>query len=281
MVRTAFRRFWIIHAQPKPKMKRLIVGCITIVMISAAVFSQKAIKPWSEWNRKEAEKILNDSAWSQSQTESQSQQASDVPTNMGDTRGREEAVRNVATNASISFHVRLFTARPIRQAYVRLLQLAETATPDAGAAEKMAAWANLAADDRIIVTVSCTGDDRSLARVARTLRGAKLDDLKTLVYLERKDGKRVALTDYAAPAKDLFGARFTFPRTFDGQPFITADSGVIRFHAEYSPGPPEAATPTSGRSSSGTTTRPEQPYKLRLDVKFKIADMIYNGELEY
>jgi hypothetical protein len=265
------------------KMKRLIVGCIAIVMASAVVFSQKAIKPWSEWNRKDAEKILNDSAWSQSQTDSQSQsqQASDTPTNMGDTRGREEAVRNVTTNASISFHVRFFSARPIRQAYVRLLQLAETTPSDPAAAEKMTAWANLAADDRIIVTVSCTGDDRSLGRVIRTFRNAKLDDLKTAVYLERKDGKRAALTDYAAPAKDLFGARFTFPRAIDGQPFITSDSGIIRFHAEYSPGLPEATTPTAGRGTSGTTTRPEQPYKLRLDLKFKIAEMIYNGELEY
>ena len=267
-------------------MKRLIVGCMTIVVASAAVFSQKTIKPWSEWNRKDAEKILNDSAWSQSQTESQSQsqsqsqQASDTPTNMGDTRGREEAVRNVTTNASISFHVRFFSARPIRQAYVRLLQLSETTTPDASAAERMTEWANLAADDRIIVTVSCTGDERSLGKVIRTLRGAKLDDLKTLVYLERKDGKRVALTDYAAPAKDLFGARFTFPRAVDGQPFIMPDSGIIRFHAEYSPGLPEATMPAA-RGTSGTTTRPEQPYKLRLDVKFKTAEMVYNGELEY
>jgi len=262
--------------------KRPLVGFIAIVLTSVAVFPQKGIKPWSEWNRKDAEKILNDSAWSQSQTESQSQsqQASDTPTNMGDTRGREEAVRNVTTNASISFHVRFFSARPVRQAYVRLLQLSESTPPDASAAERMTAWANLAADDRIIVTVSCTGDERSLGKVFRTLRNAKLDDLKTLVYLERKDGKRVALTDYAAPAKDLFGARFTFPRIVDGSPFVTPDSGTLRFHAEYSPGLPEATTPTA-RGASGTTTRPEQPYKLRLDLKFKIAEMIYNGELEY
>src|SRR5262249_52376481 len=153
---------------------------------SVAVFPQKGIKPWNEWNRKDAEKILNDSAWSQSQTESQSQsqQASDTPTNMGDTRGREEAVRNVTTNASISFHVRFFSARPVRQAYVRLLQLSETTPPDVSTAERMTEWANLAADDRIIVTVSCTGDERSLGKVFRTLRNAKLDDLKTLVYLE-------------------------------------------------------------------------------------------------
>jgi hypothetical protein len=262
------------------KMKRLIVGCIAISVASVGVFSQKATKPWSEWNRKEAEKILNDSAWSQSQSETQGQQASDTPTNMGDTRGREEAVRSVATNASISFHVRFFSARPIRQAYVRLLQLSETTPADASAAEKMTAWANLAADDRIIVTVSCTGDERSLGKVFRTLRNAKLDDLKTTVYLERKDGKRVALTDYAPPAKDIFGARFTFPRTVDGQPFITTDGGVIRFHAEYAPRLIDTNAPTSG-GTSGAPKSSEQPYKMRLDVKFKTAEMIYNGELEY
>jgi len=264
------------------QMKRPIVVCIAIVVATVGVFSQKATKPWNEWNRKDAEKVLNDSAWSQSQTESQNQnqQPSDAPTNMGDTRGREEAVRNVTTNASINFHVRFFTARPIRQAYVRLLQLSETAPPDADAAEKMNAWANLAADDRIIVTVSCTGDDRFLSKVARTLSGAKLDDLRTVVYLERKDGKRVALTDYAPPAKDLFGARFTFPRTVDGQPFLTSDSGMVRFHAEYAPRLMDPSM-TASSATSGSSKSPEQPYKLRLDVKFKIAEMIQNGELEY
>ena len=264
------------------KMRTFIVGAMAIAFISGGAFSQKSIKSWKEWNRKDAEKILNESPWSQTQSERQGAQSSDVPTNMGDTRGREEAVRNVTSSAGMSFRVRFFTARPVRQAYVRLLQLAETRT-DAAANEKMEAWANLAADDRIIVTVACSGDERSLATVLRTLRSAKLEAMRNAVYLERKDGKRVAVADYTPPAQDVFGARFIFPRTLDGQPFVSLDSGTIQFHAEYDPKLLEAAAPatTGQRTTATTNNRAEQPYKLRIDMKFKIAEMIYNGELEY
>ena len=107
---------------------------LTIVAVAAlltvAAFAQKQTKPWKEWNKKEAEKILNDSAWSHAQTESATSQSSEVPTNFGDTRGREDSVRTTATSASVTFHVRFFSARPVRQAYVRMLELAESA-PDA------------------------------------------------------------------------------------------------------------------------------------------------------
>ena len=250
------------------------------ILLAAATVAQKQVKPWKEWNRKEAEKIFNDSAWSRAQTERASSQSSaDVPANFGDTRGREDSVRNVSTSASVTFNVRLFSARPIRQAYVRMLELGETA-PDAAAIEKMEMWANLQADDRIIVAVSCTGDQQLLGRIISTLRNATTSDLKKSIYLERNDGKRVLLTDYAPPARDIFGARFTFPRTIDGQPFLTADAGLLRFYVEYEPKIPDANIAQTGSRQSSSSNRPS-PYKLKLDLKFKPAEMIYNGELEY
>src|SRR5207245_9734649 len=145
-------------------MNRGLIVVIVTALLTIAAFAQKQTKPWKEWTRKEAEKILSDSAWSRTQTESESSGSSDVTTNFGDTRGREEAVRSNATNRGLAFHVRFFTARPVRQAYVRMLELGET-PPDAAAAEKMDAWANLPADDRIIVTVSFEGDPRFVSRV--------------------------------------------------------------------------------------------------------------------
>src|SRR4030095_14691385 len=88
--------------------------------------------------------------------------------------------------------------------------------------------------DAIIVTVACESSDaRYLRGVKQAFESAVTDVLKNTVYLERKDGKRVFLGEYIPPGKDVFGARFMLPRTLDGQPFITSDGGVIRFHAEY------------------------------------------------
>lgn len=254
------------------------------LLTATGTFAQKQPKPWSEWSKKDAEKILADSPWSQTQTETDTSEMVYTPTNPGDTRSREtQGTTNQAT--SVKFHIRFFSARPVRQAYVRLLELSQTQPPDSGTTEKRHAWANLEASDSIIVTVACESNDaRYVRRVKQAFESAVTDVLKNTVYLERKDGKRVFLGEYIPPGKDVFGARFMFPRTLDGQPFVTADGGVIRFHAEYenkisadSAEPPASRTGRQAASSplSGNSS------KFRLDMRFKLAEMMYDGVLEY
>jgi hypothetical protein len=256
-------------------MNKTALALLTCLLLTTVAVSQKELKPWKQWNRKEAEKVLNDSPWSHSQTETTSSQSAEVTSNFGDTRGREDNARTTAGSPSVTLQVRFFTAKPIRQAYVRMLELADT-PPDPANLEKMEAWANLAADDRIIVTLASIGDQRAAGRIAGALRRATAEELKSTVFLERNDGKRVALVEYAAPGKDVFGARLTFPRTVDGQPFLSGDSGSVRFHIEYTPATPDATMQTNSRPGN----RPDA-YKLKLDMKFKVTDMMYHGELEY
>jgi len=259
-------------------MKKSFIFLVACLVMVTAASAQKQLKSWKEWNRKEAEKIFNDSPWSHTQTETASSQQADVNTNFGDTRGREDAVRNVSTSTSVTLHVRFFSARPIRQAYVRMLQTAAT-PPDATGVERMEAWASLPPDERIIVALAYTGDQRADARIAGALRRATTEDMKSSVFLERADGKRVSLAEYTAPSKDVFGARFIFPRTLEGQPFLSADAGTIHFHIEYVPKMPEAsAAPQT--NARGATAVPDS-YKLKVDAKFKVADMMYGGAIEY
>jgi len=75
-------------------------------------------------------------------------------------------------------------------------------------------------------------------------------------YLERNDGKKIFLEEYIPPGKDGFGARFIFLRALNGQPFITKETSEIHFATQYSE-------------------------TLKIDRRFKVADMIYKGELEY
>jgi hypothetical protein len=44
------------------------------------------------------------------------------------------------------------------------------------------------------------------------------------------------LEEYVPPGKDGCGARFIFLRELDGQPFITKDTGEVRFYAEFAKG---------------------------------------------
>src|SRR5204863_2541227 len=83
--------------------------------------------------------------------------------------------------------------------------------------------------------VACESTDRRfLGRAMQAFNSAVTSVLKNSAYLERGDGKRVFLGSYVPPTgKDVFGARFVFPRSLDGQPFLATDSGSLRFHAEY------------------------------------------------
>ena len=273
-------------------MNKMIVAAV-VILISAGAFAQKQQKPWIEWSKKEAQKILDDSAWSQTQVETDTSEMFYTPTATTQTgtannQGRgDQGATNQATN--VTFRIRLFSARPIRQAYVRMLELEQAQPSEQAVAEKRRAWANLRADDRIIVAVSYQSPDRRyLGRVSQAFNSAVTAVLKNSTYLERKDGKRVFLSEYVPPSKDPFGARFIFPRTIDGQPFIAADSGAIRFHSEYenkfaldSAGNPEGTTSRGATRQTNGTIQSQSPFKIKLDMKFKIADLMYNGELEY
>ncbi|HYY41252.1 MAG TPA: hypothetical protein VE775_00885, partial [Pyrinomonadaceae bacterium] len=101
-------------------------------------------------------------------------------------------------------------------------------------------------------------DQRTGGKVLQALSSAETSTLKNDAYLERKDGKRLFLQEYVKPGKDGFGGRFIFPRNVDGKPFLMPDSGEVRFHAEL-----------------GTNK------EFKVDRRFRIADMMYAGTLEY
>src|SRR5215831_442025 len=268
-------------------MKTIIV-LLAIMFLVTGSLAQKAQKPWGEWSRKDAEKILSSSPWSQVQTETDTSEMFYSPTTMGDTHSRES---QGATNQAITvkYYIRLFTARPIRQAYVRLLELEKSQADDA-AAEKRRAWANLGASDSVIVAVACESSDRRyLGRAMQEFNSAVTAVLKNNAYLERNDGARVFLAEYIPPGKDVFGARFVFPRVVNGEPFITNKGGSFRFHAEYeSKTNVDQSNNPSGETSRRATTNPSagggqapSAFKFKLDMKFKVADMLYNGDVEY
>jgi hypothetical protein len=82
------------------------------------------------------------------------------------------------------------------------------------------------------------------------------DVLKNNTYVETKKGQRVFLTDYKAPINDGIGAKFIFPRTSSGDPFLTPESGELRFYSELTK-------------------------NLILNMKFKVAELVWDGVLEY
>jgi hypothetical protein len=275
-------------------MPRLSAILFLVIFLSFNAAAQKPEKPWVEWSLKEAQKILDDSPWGRTQTETDTSEMFYSPTATPVTASAnattQDRAAQGATNqaTSVKFRIRFFTAKPIRQAFVRLLESQNQL--DKARTEKMRAWADLHTDEYIIVAVSYEATDRRyLGRVDQAFESAVTAVLKDSTYLERRDGKRLFLSEYKPPKKDGLGAHFIFPRILDGQPFLTADSGSIRFHSEYqNQSALDPALTTNGQSSrtgntrqSSSSIQPGSPFKFKLDMRFKVSEMMYGGVLEY
>jgi len=220
--------------------------------------AQKKSNSWTEWSKKEAEKVLTSSPWAQTQVETDVTEMFFTPTSpRGGAPNAASRAAQGATNqeVNVSYHIRLFSARPIRQALARLYQLQEN--PNEEELRGLTEFANAVPSNVIIVAVTYeSSDKRALGRLLQLFGSAITATLKNKVYLERKDGTRLFLQEYVPPGKDGFGARFVFPRFVDERPFIKEDTGEVRFYAEFAE-------------------------SVKLNMRFSVSQMMYNDRLEY
>lgn len=245
-------------------MKKLsfsILLLATVVVLTTN--AQKKLKPWQEWSRKDAETILNDSAWGKTQTETDLSELMFRPQGAPDARTgvsnsdplRDE--RGGATNqaTTVKYRIRFLSAKPVRQAFARLIAL-DQPTEDPKVKMYMNDFVERKFDKWIAVTLDVESRDERFSRpVQQALTTATTASLKNQTYLERNDGKRLFLHMYQAPGPDGLGAKFIFERIVDERPFLNSDSDEVRFITEVG--------------------------KLKLDKPFKVAQMMYDGKLEY
>ncbi|HEX7332864.1 MAG TPA: hypothetical protein VF290_15270, partial [Pyrinomonadaceae bacterium] len=222
------------------------------------------------------EKILNHSAWGQTQTETDTTEMVYTPTTAGGgTTGstRSENIRGGltdrqtvnnsrvaqgATNQAISvnYHVRLLSAKPVRQAFMRVMELTQK-NLDQDTLKGLRSFVERDFSDYIAVAVTFDSTDgRYSGPALQAFASATLGTLKNKTYLERKDGKRLFLMDYHTPINDGLGAKFIFPRLVDERNFLNADSGSFRFYSEVS-------------------------NSIKLNVTFRMSELMYDGQLEY
>ena len=228
---------------------------------------------WPKWDKGKVNKMLNSSPWAQTQTDTDTSELTYSPTTAGTSSigqpdatsgGSPSAGRAVQNNRTdrgatnqamnVNYHVRFLSARPIRQAFARMIEIQEKDRP--GVRDELGPFVQRDFGDFIVVAVTFdASDNRFAGPVLQTFISATTGTLKNQVYLERSDGKRLFLIDYKPPINDGLGAKFIFPRNVDGQPFLT-NEGDVRFFAQLSD-------------------------KIALSTKYKLHDMSYEGKLEY
>lgn len=249
-------------------MRRVVCGSLLLALFAGSVFAQKT-KPWTEWSEKEAAKILNDSPWGQTQVEGKTETPSPSSAITAVTAPRRDTERVMSsgdanriesgqpkTDTTVRYRARFLSAKPVRSAFARLLLL-QKAEADENLSAQLQGFVDRDFSDYVVVVVTAEAADARMAGPAmRIFTTATTELLKDKVYLERKDGKRLELADYRPPGPDGMGAKFVFMRNLEGQPFLTADSDNVRFFAQLTD-------------------------KTKLNVRYRVSDMIYDGKLEY
>lgn len=235
----------------------LLLACL--IGFSTSTQGQNKSDAWTSWTKKDAEKLLTSSPWAQTQVETDLSEMFYTPTSQNRgapnsaARAREGALNQ---EVGISYHIRFFSARPIRQALARLYQIQQQPKTEEEL-KGLENFANAVPANVIIVTVTYeSSDGRAAGRVMQLFESAITATLKNKAYLERKDGTRLFLEEYVPPGRDGFGARFIFPRMYQERPFITADAGEVRFYAEFAD-------------------------SMKLNMRFSVSQMKYNDQLEY
>lgn len=244
-------------------MRRVVFTSLLLALCACSAFAQRT-KSWTELSEKEAAKILNDSPWGQTQTEgeeSRPEQTSAItqvaaPRSADRQMQREGEAPETKPSRVVKFRMRFLSAKPVRGAFARFVML-KKGEADEALATQLQGFVDRDFGDYVVVAVMAeAADPKIVGPMMQFLTTATPDVLKDKVYLERKDGKRLTLADYRPPGPDGMGAKFVFMRTLEGQPFLTAESDNVRFFAQFNE-------------------------KMKLNVKYKVSDMMYDGKLEY
>jgi len=251
----------------------LSLAAIGLLLATALTVSgQKDNKSWMELPKRDAERMLADSAWSQTQVDTDASEMFYSPTRQGSASpGRpnvtiptgQQSINNnradrgaVNQVVNVSYRICFLSARPIRQAFAKMI-LSRQHDPDDRLVAQLQAFVERDFSPYIVIAVAVeSNDQRFSGPIMQAINSANTGTLKNNAYLERQDGKRLFLSEYIAPIADGLGAKFIFPRLVDGLPFLSADSGTVRFFAQFND-------------------------SFKLNMTYKVGDMIFDQKLEY
>jgi hypothetical protein len=243
---------------------RRTISLIALIWIAALSFQSSGLaqwdkKPYSGWDEKQAAKVLNDSPWGQTQT------ATDTSMMFDTGRRLDSGQSRVADVTDLNFRIRLLSAKPIRQALTRVLELQSKGPLDEQFASRLKAFAAADFPDYVVVAVLCEASRPStkLNEATALLNKLTTSELKNNTYLLVKGGHRIPVQEYQSPKRDGFGAKFIFPRQVDGKPLLTADSGEILFYSDLN-------------NAFSFNNKP-----FALSMRFNVKEMMYEGKLEY
>lgn len=259
----------------RPQTYRLAVLAMVALLLfmTIAASAQKETYSWMELPRKDAERLLTNSAWSHTQVDTDASEMFYSPTrpgtssvtpstNKGTVSGQQSVNNNRADRGALNeevhttYRISFLSARPVRQALAKII-LSSEREPNEPLASQLQAFVERDFSPYVVIAVKVDSTDRRLlGPIMQAINSATTGTLKNTTYLERQDGQRIFLMQYSPPIADNLGAKFIFPRLVDGQPFLRSDSGTVRFVAQFND-------------------------SFKLNMVYKVSEMSFDQKLEY
>lgn len=230
---------------------RFVVAVI-VLTVGVCVAKDFWQQPFEKWNNKQVVAVLGNSPWAQAQTEA-------IPIqgiNSG-AYGEKELY--------ITLTARFFSSLPVRQAYVRMMELQNhydemNAEQRDEFAKRFSRALKLDVSNRVIVAVEISSNLPQWNRDSKQyFESNSSQTLKQNVYLIVPRIGRVQMVEYYPPSNDGTGAKFVFPRQIDGKPILDPADKEIDLEYNFS------------TSSFGD----------KFLIHFNVDKMIYQGELSY
>lgn len=221
---------------------RIFVLAILLCGAATSALAQKVPdKPVNQWGKEESLKILSESAWAktyQSNSGASNAAASQSVRELGQSvnRGGSDP-RSVARDfGPPPITMRLHSGSPIRQAIIRLQQIANgydkmsDADKTAFDNSKKGLLDCAICKDYYVITITKATDASRSAVEEGVFQGMTFEDLKGNVKLVNDLGEERPLIQFNAPKGPNDMTVFYFKRTDDaGKPFLTTQSKDFRF----------------------------------------------------
>jgi hypothetical protein len=248
-------------------MRRYVTGILLILGLAAVsgwADDFWAKKNWKEWNKRECNKILDDSPWAQRKLIENNSAITSQPNLTRDIDPSVGGVSNLGAG-EITYRVRLDSAEPIREAVIRQEQLEknyEKMTDDQKKSFESQMDQKMAKHpDSILIHVIFEGNSASLKTgLAMYWEGFTSDVIPPDVYMAIDDGTRILPRSYSIKkAENEF--ELIFPRIANNQPLMRPGAKSMKLMIK---------SPRIGDFSEKKVT-----------VEFKPDKMMFGGKLEY
>ena len=233
-------------------MKRILsVSVVVLTFIAVAVAADFwTSKPYTKWSQADATRLLTNSPWAKTTT---------MRTGTVSGRGGVQNVADAQVEPTVQYAVSLRSAEPIRQANARMAAITRKYDKMDEAAkkefdEKWNKYLETKFPDTLVIAVNYESNvpdtDRQLTNY---FQAQTLDTIRSTTALVLPDGTRVEPTAFASGPHEL---QIAFPRPKDLAP--TASFSVEFKHPDV----------------------PDQPSR-RINAKFSLKEMVFNGVLSY